>query len=65
MLQELQERNVKVKCLACNGSLNSYDSYSCPFCQGTGIVEAQIVEEALLPEAMAKVGGYEFRVERL
>jgi DnaJ-class molecular chaperone len=65
MSKELQQRNVKVKCLACNGSLNSYDSYSCPFCQGTGFVEAQIVEEEFLPKAMAKVGGYEFGVERL
>jgi DnaJ-class molecular chaperone len=65
MVRQFQQRNVKGKCLACNGSLNSYDSYSCPFCQGTGFVEAQTIGEALLAEAMAKVGGYEFRVERL
>jgi hypothetical protein len=65
MVKELQQRNVKVNCLACNGSLHSYDSYSCPVCQSAGFVEAQSMEEALFPEAMARVGGYEFRVERL
>jgi DnaJ-class molecular chaperone len=53
MLREFQPRIVKVNCLACNGngSLYSYDSYSCPICQGNGFVEVQAFEEVLLPEA--------------
>jgi DnaJ-class molecular chaperone len=52
MLKELKQRIIKVECLACNGnsSLNSYDSYSCPICRGTGFVEVQALEEVLLPE---------------
>jgi DnaJ-class molecular chaperone len=55
MLKELQHRILKVDCLACNGngSLNSFDSYSCPICQGTGCVEVQALEEAQLPKVMA------------
>jgi DnaJ-class molecular chaperone len=41
--------------LACNGngSLNSFDSYSCPICQGTGFVEVQALEKTQLPKVMA------------
>jgi DnaJ-class molecular chaperone len=55
MLKESQHRIVKADCLACsgNGSLNSFDSYSCPVCQGTGFVGVQAVEEAQLPKVMA------------
>jgi predicted RNA-binding Zn-ribbon protein involved in translation (DUF1610 family) len=49
MVKELQQRTVKAGCLACNGSLNSYDSYSCPICRGTGLVEVQALEEAQIP----------------
>jgi DnaJ-class molecular chaperone len=59
MVKESQQRTVKVICSACNGSLNSYDFYSCPVCQGSGFVKPQIVEEAPFPEAMAKDDGFE------
>lgn len=55
MFKEFQSRIVKVNCLACNGSLYAYDSYSCPICQGTGFVEVQAFEEVLLPETELKV----------
>jgi DnaJ-class molecular chaperone len=53
MLKELPRRIVNVDCLACNGngSLNSYDSYSCPICQGAGFIEVRASEEVLLPKA--------------
>jgi DnaJ-class molecular chaperone len=54
MVKEFQQRTVKAGCLACNGSLNSYDSYFCPVCQGTGFVEVQAFEEVLLPKAASK-----------
>jgi hypothetical protein len=53
MVKELHQRTVKVDCLACNGSLYSYDSYSCPVCQGAGFVEVVPLEEALLPKAVS------------
>jgi hypothetical protein len=49
MVKELQQQTVKVGCLACNGSLNSYDSYSCPVCQGAGFVEVMPLEEEVVP----------------
>ena len=52
MVKELEQRTVKAACSACNGSLNSYDSYSCPVCQGTGLVEVQALEEEFLPKAV-------------
>jgi hypothetical protein len=54
VVKEFQQRIVKVDCLACSGDLHSYDSYSCPVCQGTGFVEVQAFEEALLPKAVSK-----------
>jgi hypothetical protein len=54
MVKEPQRRTVKAVCLACNGSLNSYDSYFCPVCQGTALVEVQAIEEVLLPKAVLK-----------
>jgi DnaJ-class molecular chaperone len=55
MLKEPRQKIVKADCLACNdnGSLNSFDSYSCPICQGTGFVEVQALEEVQLPKVMA------------
>jgi hypothetical protein len=51
MVKEVLQRTAKVSCWACNGSLNSYDSYVCPVCQGTGWVEVQALEEKQLPKA--------------
>jgi RecJ-like exonuclease len=51
MLKETKRRIGLVDCWACNGSLNSYDSYSCPICQGTGFVEVLDLPEAVLPKA--------------
>jgi DnaJ-class molecular chaperone len=53
MLVEMKPNIGLVDCLACNGSLNSYDSYSCPICQGTGFVEVQALEETQPPKVMA------------
>jgi DnaJ-class molecular chaperone len=51
MSKEQRQKIVKEDCLACNGngSLNSYDSYSCPICQGDGFVEVQVLEETQIP----------------
>jgi RecJ-like exonuclease len=51
MLKEVKQRIGLAECWACNGSLNFYDSYSCPICQGVGFVEVQALEEVLFPEA--------------
>jgi hypothetical protein len=65
MLEELKQTIVKVDCMACNGSLNSYDSYSCPVCQGAGFAHVKALEGMLLPECFQKAGNYEAFMERL
>jgi hypothetical protein len=65
MLKELKQSNFVFDCPACNGSLNSYDSYSCPICQGASLVKVKAMEELFLPEPMPQVGEYEFSIEHL
>jgi DnaJ-class molecular chaperone len=50
----------KVECPACNGSRNTYDSYFCPICQGTGFVEPAEFKGEFPPKP-----GYEYSIERL
>lgn len=47
-------------CPACRGSLNAYDSYCCPICQGTGFIQVTDTEEMFSPQAV-----YEFSIEHL
>ena len=65
MLEGLEQTIAKVDCMVCNGSLNSYDSYSCPVCRGVGFVHVQALEEMSLSEVVHKAGHYEILIERL
>ena len=47
-------------CPACRGSLNTYDSYCCPICQGTGLAHVPDIKEVFVPERDAN-----FFLERL